>query len=359
MNVVAKFEITFTQFLNEKGELTQPLPDFAKNTETLLKLHQQMHQLRALDARAVTMQRTGKMGTYPAALGQEAVSIGAGSALHKEDILVPYYRDQGMMMLRGVSPSTILTYWGGDERGSLFTDCKEDLPVCIPIATQLLHASGIAYALWLRKQKRAVLTACGDGGTSEGDFYEALNFAGTKKLPVVFLINNNQWAISVPLDQQTGTQTLAQKAIAAGFEGIQVDGNDVIAVHEMVSQALEKAKNGEGPTLIEALTYRLCDHTTADDASRYVDKAALNKAWEIEPLKRLAIYLKKQGVWDDEKEQALVEKCAQEMTEAAQTYLSMSTQEPTSIIDYLYAELPAAYQSQRDEISHAKVLEHH
>lgn len=358
MNIVAQFKIAFVQYLNEAGELTQPLPDFAKNTEMLVKLYHQMHELRALDARAVTLQRTGKMGTYPSALGQEAVSIGAASALHPTDVLVPYYRDQGMMMLRGVSPQTILNYWGGDERGSLETEHKEDFPVCIPIATQLLHAAGVAYAMSLRGEKRAVLTGCGDGGTSEGDFYEAINFAGSKHLPVVFIINNNQWAISVPRDQQTGTQTLAQKAIAGGFEGIQVDGNDVIAVHEVVNTALEKARNNGGPTLIEAITYRLCDHTTADDASRYVNNADLDHAWKLEPLKRLRAYLENQGVWDEAKDKALVEKCAHEMATAAETYLAIPPADPTSIIDYMYAELPTAYRYQRDEISSSKVPTH-
>ncbi|MDF3054337.1 MAG: pyruvate dehydrogenase component alpha subunit [Gammaproteobacteria bacterium] len=361
MNVVATFTVTFTQILNEQGDLIQPLPDFAKDAETLIMLYRQMHMLRALDARAVIMQRTGKMGTYPSALGQEAVSIGMGAAMHKDDIFVPYYRDQGAMMQRGVTPTEILNYWGGDERASNFItpEAKEDFPICICISTQLLHAAGVAYALSLRGEKRAVVTGCGDGGTSEGDFYESINFAGAQRLPIVYVINNNQWAISVPRNKQTSTQTLAQKAFAGGFEGIQVDGNDVIAVRHVVEQALEKARKGGGPTLIEAITYRLCDHTTVDDASRYVDKPDLDKAWELEPFKRFYAYLEKEGLWDAQKEKALQEECSARMAEAAQACIHTAPAQPTDIIDYMYETLPASYQYQRDELSTAKLPEGH
>lgn len=351
MTIVAEFTVTFTQILNEQGELTQALPDFAKDPDTLLTLYRQMHRLRALDARAITMQRTGKMGTYPSALGQEAVAIGTGAAMHKDDILVPYYRDQGTMLQRGVTPTEILMYWSGDERGSHFNVPKEDFPLCIPIATQLLHAAGVAYAFSLRGEKRVAVTCCGDGGTSEGDFYEAINFAGAHQLPFVCVINNNQWAISVPRDKQTHTKTLAQKAIAGGFEGIQVDGNDVIAVKHVVEQALEKARQGGGPTLIEAITYRLCDHTTADDASRYVDKAELEKAKAAEPFKRLYLYLEKAGLWDEQKEKALQEACATEMIQAAQSCLEVLPPQPTDMLDYLYQTLPKAYEDQRRELA--------
>jgi 2-oxoisovalerate dehydrogenase E1 component alpha subunit len=357
--ITAEFKVTFTQILNEQGELIQPLPKFAKDPQTLLHLHRQMHILRALDSRAVTMQRTGKMGTYPSALGQEAVSIGLGTAMLPEDVLVPYYRDQGTMLQRGITPTEILTYWSGDERASNFAIPKEDFPLCIPIATQLLHAAGVAYAISLKGEKRAVVSGCGDGGTSEGDFYEAINFAGAKQLPVVYMINNNQWAISVPRKIQTHTQTLAQKAFAAGIEGVQVDGNDVIAVRHVVNEALEKARNGGGPTLIEAITYRLCDHTTADDASRYVDKADLEKAWQVEPIKRLHAYLEKEGLWDAEKEKALEAECLATIAEAAQACLDIPPPKTTDMMDYLYETLPAAYQQQRDELEKTPVPKGH
>ena len=348
---VARFTVEFLQFLDEKHNLTQTLPDFA-NPDTLLQLYRHMSLLRAIDNKAVNLQRTGKMGTYPASRGQEAVGIGMGHALQKTDVFCPYYRDQGVFLIRGVKASEFLNAWGGDERGHNYSnpDAAEDFPSCIPIAGQLLHAVGVAYAIKYRQQKRAVLTACGDGGTSKGDFYEALNCAGEWKLPVVFVINNNQWAISVPRSQQSGAHTLAQKAIAAGLDGIQVDGNDVIAVRYAVDQALQKARDGGGPTLIEALTYRLCDHTTADDAKRYVPAEEFKTAWKHEPIARLGHYLEAQNLWSREKEADLQETLSQEVEQIVEEYTNTPAPKPTDMFDDLYDELPTALQSQREEL---------
>lgn len=361
MTIVATFQIHYEQFLDHEGKPTQPLPAFAENPETLLELYRQMIFTRVFDAKAVALQRTGKMGTFPSSLGQEAVGVGIGAALQKEDVFVPYYRDQGTSMMRGVKPCEIFAYWGGDERGSQFSNpaAKEDFPTCVPIATQLLHATGIGYAMKIRKQKRAVLSICGDGGTSEGDFYEAINFAGALHLPVVFIVHNNQWAISVPRNMQSNCQTLAQKAIAGGFEGIQVDGNDVIAVRKVVGDALDKARNGGGPSLIEAIDYRLCDHTTADDARRYADKADLEKAWGYEPVKRLRKYLESQKLWDEKQETELQNTCSQQIAQAVEEYQNMPLQPATSMFDYLYAELPVPYHEQYEELKKQKVSEEH
>jgi len=214
----------------------------------------------------------------------------------------------GALLQRNISLTELLQFWSGDERGNHFENNHEDFPFCIPISTQALHAAGIAYAIKLRQQKRAVVSTCGDGGTSKGDFYEAMNFAGVHQLPIVFVANNNQWAISVPRQSQTEAKTIAQKAIAAGFNGIQVDGFDVIAVREAVAQALKNARAGKGPTLIEAITYRLCDHTTADDATRYQPKKETDQAWQLEPIKRLKRYLETQKIWTEKDEQALQKK---------------------------------------------------
>lgn len=353
---VAQFEIDFLQFLDENHQPTQPFPDFAQDRETLLTLYRLMSLTRALDHRAVNLQRTGKMGTYPSTLGQEAVGVGMGHAMHSDDVLCPYYRDQATFLARGLSLEKILLYWGGDERGSVFDapDCREDFPMCVPIATQCLHATGIAYAMQYRKQKRAVLTVCGEGGTSKGDFYEAINLAGAWKLPVVFVVNNNQWAISVPRDKQTATQTIAQKAIAGGFEGLQVDGNDVIAVRHAVRQALDKARRGEGPTLIEAITYRLCDHTTADDASRYRPQSEYKAAWKIEPIARLGFYLEAQGWWDRDKEAALQADVQTTVNAAVDAYLATPDAPPESMMQFLYDSVPDALLDQYDEIKGAR-----
>ncbi|QTS84162.1 pyruvate dehydrogenase (acetyl-transferring) E1 component subunit alpha [Coxiella endosymbiont of Amblyomma nuttalli] len=353
---VASFSISYLQFLDANGCPTQLFPEFA-NPDSLLHLYRQMALIRRFDNKAVNLQRTGQIGTFPSARGQEAVGVGMGNAMQAEDIFCPYYRDQGACLERGIKLSEFLAYWGGDERGNYYSNpqVKEDLPNCVPIAAQLLHGAGVAYVVKYRKQKRAVLTICGDGGTSKGDFYEAINLAGCWQLPLVFVINNNQWAISVARSQQTSCQTLAQKAIAGGFEGLQVDGNDVIAVRYAVSKALEKARYDGGPTLIEAVTYRLCDHTTADDATRYTPLEESKAAWKMEPIARLGCYLESQHLWSREKETELQKELAQEVEQIVEEFLNIPPPKSTDIFDYLYAELPQSLKKQREELTESKI----
>lgn len=249
--------------LDPDGLPATALPEIAASRDRLVDLYRAMVLTRHFDQRAVTLQRTGRLGTYASSLGQEAVGVGVASAMETRDVLLPSFREHGAQLWRGVTMVELLAYWGGDERGSDFAACREDFPVCIPVASHLPHAAGVALAMKHRGEARAAVCIAGDGATSKGDFYEALNVAGLWALPCVFVIANNQWAISVPRHAQTGAETLAQKAVAAGFAGIQVDGNDVIAVHEATRRALERARSGGGPTLIEAITYRLADHTTA------------------------------------------------------------------------------------------------
>lgn len=241
----------------------------------------------------------------------------------------------------------ILRFWGGDERGSDFQGARGDMPNCVPIATQVPHAAGIASAVRLRDQKHAVLATCGDGATSRGDFYEALNLAGVWHLPLVIVINNNQWAISVPLSAQTACRTLAQKAVAAGVPGIRVDGNDVLAVHAVVSEALERARAGKGPTLIEAVTYRLCDHTTADDMSRYADPVQREKASAVEPMKRLRLLLESVGSCSAAEESALEQQQVATIDAAVAEYLADPVPEPATMFDFLFETLPEELLIQR------------
>lgn len=346
--IVARFEIPYTQLLNSNGELCGPLPEFAHDSAALIGLYRQMVVTRVFDKKAIALQRTGKMGTYAPIHGQEAISTAVGHAMRSEDVLVPYYRDYSAQFQRGVKMSEILAYWGGDERGSQFACNSEDLPICVPIASQCLHAAGIAFAFQYRKQARVAVVNIGDGGTSEGDFYEAINVAGAWKLPVVFIINNNHWAISVNIDKQTATETLAQKAIAAGFAGVQVDGNDILATRQVIGDAIEKARRGEGPTLIEALTYRLSDHTTADDATRYQPKEEVTEATAKEPIRRFRHFLHQQHLWDEAKEKQLLDTCAEEVQQAVDEYLNRTPQPITSIFDYHYAELPDYLIEQRE-----------
>ncbi len=347
MTKVASFEIFYHQLLNEKGELVGELPEFGQDSATLIELYQTMVLTRAYDTKAIALQRTGKMGTYASIHGQEAISTATGHAMKSEDVLAPYYRDYAAQIQRGVDMSEIYLYWGGDERGSCFQNQAEDFPIAVPIASQCLHATGIAFAFKYRKQQRVAVTSIGEGGTSEGEFYEAINVAGAWNLPAVFVVNNNQWAISVPREKQTACKTFAQKAIAAGIEGVQVDGNDILACRKVIGDRIEKARRGEGPTLIEAITYRLCDHTTADDATRYQPKAQYDAAETKEPIGRFRAFLLNQKLWDEQKEAELLEQCQQKVKLAVDKYENQTSPELESIFDHHYAELPEDLMTQR------------
>ncbi len=358
-SIVAEFAITYMRFLDADGQLTQDLPESLNNPELLRKLYEYMVLNRTFDAKAVALQRTGKMGTYPSSGGQEAIGVGVGAAMQQGDVLVPYYRDHGAHLVRGGKIEEIYLLWGGDERGSDFATLKQDFPVAVPIASQCLHAVGVAKAIQYRKQTRAVVTFIGDGGTSKGDFYEAINLAGVCKLPVLFVINNNQWAISVPLSEQTRCQTLAQKGIAAGVPGEQIDGNDVLAVYEATRNALKKIRAGVGPYIIEALTYRMCDHTTADDAKRYQPSEDVETYKKEDPILRLRTYLASQKLWDEEQEKALYAQVKQTVSQAVHAYESIPPQPPTAMFDYLYATLPHDLIEQRDVLLASLGENHH
>ena len=292
MRNVAEFKIQYRQILDPQGNAVARAARLRHGRGRAKRMYQAMLLARTFDAKCVNLQRTGQLGTYPSCLGHEATHVGVGAAMRPEDVLAPVYREVGTQLWRGVTMGEILLYWAGDERGNDFAIPRGDFAWCVPIATQTLHAAGAAMAFQILKQPRCALAYIGDGGTSEGAFYEAINLAGARKLPVVFVIVNNGWAISVPVAAQTAAQTLAQKAIAAGIPGVQVDGNDVIAVRQTVAEALESARRGAGPTVIEALTYRLSDHTTADDASRYRSEQEVKQAWNLEPMIRFREFLK-------------------------------------------------------------------
>jgi 2-oxoisovalerate dehydrogenase E1 component alpha subunit len=347
MKTVAEFRIQYKQILAPSGDAVLPLPQFAEDSAEVLRMYRAMTLVRVFDAKAVNLQRTGQLGTYPSSLGHEAAHVGIGAAMRPEDVLAPVYREFGTQLWRGVTMTEILTYWGGDERGNDFAVPRQDFAWCIPIATQTLHAAGAAMAFKIRKEPRCALAYIGDGGTSEGAFYEALNLAGSRALPVVFVIVNNGWAISVAVAEQTAARTLAQKAVAAGIPGVQVDGNDVFAVREVVSEALEAARHGAGPALIEALTYRLSDHTTADDASRYRSGQEVKDAWALEPMIRIRAFLVKAGLWDAAKEQALLDECTRQVDEAVTEYLGQTKPSTDTMFDHLFAALPEHLHEQR------------
>jgi 2-oxoisovalerate dehydrogenase E1 component alpha subunit len=346
--VIARFAITYRQYLAADGSAKEKLPSFAADAASLIAIYRAMVLTRTFDLKAVSLQRTGRLGTYAVSLGQEAVSVGVASAMHHEDVLLPSYRETGTLLWRGVKMEEILLYWGGDERGNLSSGPAHDFPFCVPVGSQAPHAAGVAYALKFRKVPYAAVCLLGDGATSKGDVYEAMNFAGVHKLPLVFVVNNNQWAISVPLKLQTAATTLAQKAIAAGFQGEQVDGNDAIAVRAAAEDAIAAARAGQ--RLIEARTYRLGDHTTADDASRYRSPTEVQAHWKDEPIARLRSYLVGASAWGKADEEALAAECQQRVDAAVERYLAIPARRPETMFDHLYARLPDAYAAQRDEL---------
>lgn len=339
---------TMLQFLDSEGSPVCALPEWCQQPDWFLRCYHYMVLARQFDAKAIAMQRTGQMGTYASLLGSEGIDVPTGLTMADTDVLVPYYRNHACQIIRGLPLEDAFLYWGGDERGNASAAMNEDFPNAVPIATQCLHACGVASAFKIRNQKRAAVTTIGDGGTSKGDFMEALNIAGVWQLPVVFIINNNQWAISVPRQMQSAAVRLADKAIGAGIPGLQVDGNDPIAMREALSTALQRAHEGKGPTLIEAISYRLCDHTTADDATRYRANDELKAAWEREPVKRLRQFMINQGFWGEEKEQSLQQEINQLIQQAAERYIAIPPQPIESAFDHMYAELPYHLIEQRD-----------
>lgn len=349
METVIQFDIQHHQRLLPNGQLKDNLPDLFSSAEDLIKPYHSMLRNRIFDTKAVALQRTGKLGTFPASEGQEATLAAIAYAMKPEDVLVPSYREHGILFNRGVSMKEVFWYWGGDERGSDYQNAKEDFPPSVPIATQTTHAVGVATAFQIRNEPRVAVTVCGDGGSSRADFYEGINFGGVWKSPMVSVVINNQWAISVPREKQSACQTIAQKAIAAGIEGVQVDGNDFIAVAEVCQQAIEKARNGGGPTLIEAVTYRLCDHTTADDAKRYRSQEEVDEARSKDPIKRMKAFLIESGVWSEAQDQAAIETLTAEVNKVAKEYEAEGAQPLTSMFDYMYETWPKNLQEQKEQ----------
>ena len=303
-------------------------------------LYRDMALMRTFDTKALKLQRQGRMGTWPPIKGQEAIQAGVALAMGENDWLIPAFREHGIMVLRGVPLHLVFAYWAGDERGSSYPEDVRCFPVAVPVGSQWQHGTGVGLSLKLRDEDAVAVTFGGDGSTSEGDFHEAVNCAGVFGTKTVFVIQNNQWAISVPLHRQTAAETLAQKAHAYGITGIQVDGNDVFAVYAAATEAIERTRRGEGPSLIEAVTYRLGDHTTADDASRYRPEEELEE-WEgRDPILRLRRYLVEQGLWDDDQETVLLEEATSWVDGQVKALEEMEPQAPEEIFTSMYAAMP-------------------
>jgi pyruvate dehydrogenase E1 component alpha subunit len=346
---VYKAEIKHTSILDESGKFDARMGKDLIPDEDLLKLYEHMLTCRVLDEVAFKLQRSGRMGTYPQNMGQEATSLGAAYVLDRTDWLVTCYRENAGLFWHGVPMTHVLLHWMGDERGNYIPDDVHATPLSIPIGTQMLHATGLAWAAKYRGTGEIACTFFGDGATSEGDFHEAANFAANLDIPVVFFCQNNGWSISVPAKIQSSAETFAQRGLAYGMDCYQVDGNDLFAVVKVMKQAVETARKKNRPVFIEGVTYRLGDHTTADDARRYRDAEELEAWKKKDPLLRLNKHLTDRlGIWDDAKEEA-ARAAAHERVEAiikeAETIAAPSKDD---FFDHMYGELPPDLARQRD-----------
>ncbi len=344
---IETIEVKYLQIINEKGEADESLLSGSVSGEQLKGFFEAMILARTFNHRALSLQREGRLGTYASILGQEASQVGSALAFAGDDWLFPSFRESGVLVARGYPLWMIYRYWMGDERGLKAPEGSNIFPMSVPVGTHLPHATGAAWGMKLKGDKRAVGVYFGDGGSSKGDFHEALNFAGVMKAPAIFLCQNNQYAISVPRASQTAAKTIALKGYAYGFEGVQVDGNDVAAVYKATKDAVEKARRGEGPTLIECYTYRLDDHTTADDASRYRSKEEVEAWRQREPLIRLRLYLEKKGLWTEGYEEETAKKAEERVDAGIRQAEEYPPPDPADIVRYTYAELT---QRQRKEM---------
>jgi pyruvate dehydrogenase E1 component alpha subunit len=335
---IESFQVKRIEILDERGDADESLMPSLSDSD-IRRIYELLLLSRTFDQRALKLQREGRLGTYAPILGQEASQVGSAFALEKSDWIFPSYRESGVYITIGFPIHMILQYWSGDERGLKTPDDLNIFPICVPVGTQVLHAVGAAMASKYRKDKTVVATYFGDGGTSKGDFHEGLNMAGVFKLPVVFICQNNQWAISMPRSKQSASKTLAQKAYGYGIEGLQVDGNDVFAVYKATAYALQKARQGEEPTFIECVTYRISDHTTADDATRYRSKEEVETWKAKDPVQRLKLFMEKKGLWTVQYQKEAEDKVTSMIDEAVKTSESIDPPQPGEMFTYIYEKL--------------------
>ncbi len=345
MKKVFDGSVDYYQVMDEQGNIDMSLFPNELDDSKILEMYKYMSLARAMDAKALSLQRQGRAVTYAPMVGEEATQIGSAIALRKDDYFVPNFRQQGVFLARGFSMDELFLYFRGYEEGNMIPKGKHALPGAVPVATQMQHAAGLAFAQKYLNTGASVIGYVGDGGTSEGDFYESLNFAGVTKSPLVAIIENNQWAISMPRGKQTAAQTLAQKAIAVGIPGVQVDGNDVIGVYKVIRDALANAKNG--PTLVECITYRMSMHTTADDPTKYRPQEEVDAWKKSDPIARVKIYLTKKGLWGDKKEQDLADQSLKAIDAAVEKAESFKG-DPASMFEHIYSYMPDILQDELD-----------
>ncbi|HBZ54933.1 MAG TPA: pyruvate dehydrogenase (acetyl-transferring) E1 component subunit alpha [Syntrophobacteraceae bacterium] len=345
------YRVEYLSILDEDGHLDPEL-DPNLSTELLLRLYRAMVLARRFDERMLSLQRQGRIGTFGPIKGQEASQLGAVAALQAEDWMVPSFREAAAELWRGKSLESFLLYFGGYDEGGAVEAGRNDLPIAIPVGSQTLHAVGLGYGIQYRKRPQVVMTFFGDGATSEGDFHEAMNFAGVFQLPVIFVCQNNHWAISIPRSRQTRSQTLAQKALAYGMPGIQVDGNDILAVYAAAREAVDRARTGGGPTMIECVTYRVAMHTTADDPNRYRTEQEVEPWLKRDPILRFQKYLKDRGLLDDAAIAGIEQDIQVEIQAAVDRAEAVMRQpvDPLDMFDHHFADLPDHLREQRQQL---------
>ena len=345
-------DIDYLSILDEKGKLDKNLEPNIPD-DLLLKLYKAMVLGRRFDERLLSLQRQGRIGTFPPVKGQEAAHLGAVALLRPSDWMAPSFRETPAELWRGRTMESVILYNNGFSEGSAIEAERNDLPISIPVASQVLHAVGLAWAIKYRQKDDVVMTFFGDGGTSEGDFHEGLNFAGVFQLPVIFICQNNHWAISIPLSKQTRSKTIAQKALAYGIHGIQVDGNDILAVYAAAEEAVHRARSGEGATLIECVTYRVAMHTTADDPKRYRTDKEVEQWIKKDPLVRFQKYLLSKELLTEEKIEAIEKEVEKEIQDAVdRSEEKMKTLgNPMNMFEHAYAELPPHLMDQREKLA--------
>lgn len=338
------------QILNPNGQLVSPEYKDQITENLAKKFYRELVRIRTFDRKAVSLQRQGRIGTYAPFEGQEASQVGSALALDASDWMFPTYREHGAAFVFGHSLRNILLFWNGRNEGCVPPDGKRIFPPGIPIATQIPHAVGAALAEKKKGSNSAAIAYFGDGATSEGDFHEGLNFASLFKAPVVFFNQNNQYAISVPMEKQMNTKTIAQKALAYDIPGVRIDGNDVFIVYFETIKALERARSGNGPTLIEAVTWRYGAHTTADDPSKYRDQVeSKRRRMEMDPILRVERWLKNEGYYDDKWAQEIEVDAVQEIENAVSEMEAFPQADPADIFDYVFAEPTWQIKQQKEE----------
>jgi len=346
--IIESFTVKRLDILDENGVADESLMPQLSDDE-IKKIYELLVLCRTFDGRALNLQREGRIGSYAPIHGQEASQVGSVFASEKSDWIFPTFREAGVHIAAGYDMSKLFLYWNGDERGVQAPPEFNIFPISIPVATQIPHAVGAAMGMKYRGDRTAAIAYFGDGGTSKGDFHEGFNFAGVFKLPVVFICQNNHWAISVPREKQTASKTIAQKAYAYGFEGLQVDGNDIFAVYKAVKSALDKARNGGGPTFIECDTYRMSDHTTADDAGRYRSKEEV-EAWQLkDPIIRVRLYMEKKGIWTEGYQKEVEDKAHAAVDEAVRKEEAAGPPDPKDIFTFTFKKpTPRMLKQMRD-----------